>query len=128
MRTTFTAFALALLLAVPAIVIADETPTTADTLEKPSTAWQQINADARKSPRPQQRAKLNELSTYAAEDDRRVTDLKRDIAFKLEQIAARRAHITGGGITENLPRALPDGLGAEVNLDAIDPPGVFRWL
>ena len=61
MRTTFTAFALALLLAVPAIVIADETPTTADTLEKPSTAWQQINADARKSPRPQQRAKLNEL-------------------------------------------------------------------
>ena len=62
MRTTFTAFALALLLAVPAIVIADETPTTADTLEKPSTAWQQINADARKSPRPQQRAKLKSLS------------------------------------------------------------------
>ncbi|MEO1195303.1 MAG: phosphoribosylformylglycinamidine cyclo-ligase [Pseudomonadota bacterium] len=38
------------------------------------------------------------------------------------------AHITGGGLTENLPRALPDGLGAQVDLGAWDLPGVFGWL
>ena len=38
------------------------------------------------------------------------------------------AHITGGGITENLPRVLPDGLGALVDLDDWDLPPVFRWL
>lgn len=38
------------------------------------------------------------------------------------------AHITGGGITENLPRVLPEGMGATVNLDAWDLPGVFKWL
>ncbi|SDH99677.1 phosphoribosylformylglycinamidine cyclo-ligase [Lutimaribacter saemankumensis] len=38
------------------------------------------------------------------------------------------AHITGGGLTENLPRVLPEGLGAEIDLDAWDLPGVFGWL
>jgi len=38
------------------------------------------------------------------------------------------AHITGGGLTENLPRVLPVGLGATINLDAWALPGVFRWL
>ena len=38
------------------------------------------------------------------------------------------AHITGGGLTENLPRVLPDGLGAMVDLAAWDLPPVFRWL
>ncbi|MEM9852429.1 MAG: phosphoribosylformylglycinamidine cyclo-ligase, partial [Pseudomonadota bacterium] len=38
------------------------------------------------------------------------------------------AHITGGGLTENLPRALPDGLGAEVDLTRWALPGVFSWL
>ena len=38
------------------------------------------------------------------------------------------AHITGGGITENVPRMLPEGLGARINLDAWDLPPVFRWL
>ncbi|PZR00895.1 MAG: phosphoribosylformylglycinamidine cyclo-ligase [Cereibacter sphaeroides] len=38
------------------------------------------------------------------------------------------AHITGGGLTENLPRVLPDGLGATIDLDAWELPGVFRWL
>ncbi|MDQ7070002.1 MAG: phosphoribosylformylglycinamidine cyclo-ligase [Rhodobacterales bacterium] len=38
------------------------------------------------------------------------------------------AHITGGGLTENLPRVLPDDLGADIDLDAWDLPGVFKWL
>ena len=38
------------------------------------------------------------------------------------------AHVTGGGLTENLPRVLPDGLGAEIDLRVWDLPPVFRWL
>lgn len=38
------------------------------------------------------------------------------------------AHITGGGLTENLPRVFPKGLGARVNLGAWALPPVFRWL
>jgi phosphoribosylformylglycinamidine cyclo-ligase len=38
------------------------------------------------------------------------------------------AHITGGGITENLPRVLPDDVSACVDLNAIDVPPVFGWL
>ncbi len=38
------------------------------------------------------------------------------------------AHITGGGLTENPPRMLPDGLGAGIDLGAWDLPPVFRWL
>ncbi len=38
------------------------------------------------------------------------------------------AHITGGGLTENLPRVMPEGLAAQVDLSAWDLPPVFRWL
>jgi phosphoribosylformylglycinamidine cyclo-ligase len=38
------------------------------------------------------------------------------------------AHITGGGITDNLPRCLPDGLDAEVDLSTIAVLPVFSWL
>ena len=38
------------------------------------------------------------------------------------------AHITGGGLTENLPRVLPEGLGADIDLDAWELPAVFKWM
>jgi phosphoribosylformylglycinamidine cyclo-ligase len=38
------------------------------------------------------------------------------------------AHITGGGVTENLPRVLPRGLDADVDLSAWALPPVFAWL
>ncbi len=38
------------------------------------------------------------------------------------------AHVTGGGLTENVPRVLPDGLGAEIDLDVWALPPVFDWL
>ena len=38
------------------------------------------------------------------------------------------AHITGGGLTENLPRVLPNDLGADIDLNAWELPGVFKWM
>ena len=38
------------------------------------------------------------------------------------------AHITGGGVVENVPRILPEGLTAEIDVAAWALPPVFRWL
>jgi phosphoribosylformylglycinamidine cyclo-ligase len=38
------------------------------------------------------------------------------------------AHITGGGITENLPRILPDGCAARIELHSWQPPAIFVLL
>ncbi len=38
------------------------------------------------------------------------------------------AHITGGGLTENLPRVLPDGTKAIIDLSSWELPPVFKWL
>ncbi len=38
------------------------------------------------------------------------------------------AHITGGGLTENIPRVLTEGLNAQIELDAWELPPLFRWL
>ncbi|MCF6320855.1 MAG: phosphoribosylformylglycinamidine cyclo-ligase [Rhizobiaceae bacterium] len=38
------------------------------------------------------------------------------------------AHITGGGLTENIPRVLPKNLAVEIDLGKIDMPKIFHWL
>jgi phosphoribosylformylglycinamidine cyclo-ligase len=38
------------------------------------------------------------------------------------------AHITGGGLTENIPRVLPETLAAEIELSSFALPPVFGWL
>jgi phosphoribosylformylglycinamidine cyclo-ligase len=38
------------------------------------------------------------------------------------------AHITGGGFTDNIPRVLPQGLGARIDLRAVSVLPVFKWL
>jgi phosphoribosylformylglycinamidine cyclo-ligase len=38
------------------------------------------------------------------------------------------AHITGGGLTENLPRVLPVGINAEIDLASWEFPEIFKWL
>ena len=38
------------------------------------------------------------------------------------------AHITGGGLTENLPRVLPLGTKANIELASWDFPAIFKWL
>jgi len=38
------------------------------------------------------------------------------------------AHITGGGISENIVRVIPDHLGLEIDLSAWEFPTVFKWL
>jgi phosphoribosylformylglycinamidine cyclo-ligase len=38
------------------------------------------------------------------------------------------AHITGGGITENVPRILPHGTAAVIDASSWEVPAVFRWM
>jgi phosphoribosylformylglycinamidine cyclo-ligase len=54
----------------------------------------------------------------------------RSVLEALRRCAAIKAlaHITGGGLVENLPRVLPNGLGACLDLSAFAVPAVFKWL
>jgi phosphoribosylformylglycinamidine cyclo-ligase len=38
------------------------------------------------------------------------------------------AHITGGGITDNLPRVLPQGVAAVIDRTSWEVPAIFAWL
>ena len=38
------------------------------------------------------------------------------------------SHITGGGLTENVPRMLPSHLAAEIDISSWQLPAVFKWL
>jgi phosphoribosylformylglycinamidine cyclo-ligase len=38
------------------------------------------------------------------------------------------AHITGGGLTENLPRVIPENLNAQIDLKSWQFPAIFDWL
>ena len=44
------------------------------------------------------------------------------------EVAHAFAHITGGGLTENLPRILPKGFAAQVELASWEPPPLFAHL
>jgi phosphoribosylformylglycinamidine cyclo-ligase len=45
-----------------------------------------------------------------------------------ERLIKGMAHITGGGITDNLPRILPGGVHAEVDPTRWRVPAIFHWL
>ena len=51
-----------------------------------------------------------------------VLDLLREVAVK------GMAHITGGGLTENVPRVLADNLTARIDRNAWPTPPLFAWL
>jgi phosphoribosylformylglycinamidine cyclo-ligase len=50
------------------------------------------------------------------------------LALQQEVKISAMAHITGGGILENLPRVLPQGMGATIQRDSWALPAVFQWL
>ena len=53
----------------------------------------------------------------------------RAIANLLDAVTVKGlAHITGGGLTENVPRVLPEGTRARIDTQSWAPGGVFDWL
>jgi phosphoribosylformylglycinamidine cyclo-ligase len=49
-------------------------------------------------------------------------------AIRATKAVKALAHITGGGFVDNIPRALPGGLAAALDLDRVPVPAVFKWL
>ena len=50
------------------------------------------------------------------------------VALARDGLVHAAAHVTGGGLPENVPRALPDGIGAEIRLGAWPVPPVFELV
>ncbi|MFD2640093.1 phosphoribosylformylglycinamidine cyclo-ligase [Piscibacillus salipiscarius] len=50
------------------------------------------------------------------------------LKVKQADLLKSAAHITGGGFYENIPRMLPKGLGANINLSAFPRPSIFDFL
>ena len=48
--------------------------------------------------------------------------------YKVKKVVTGMAHITGGGLADNLARALHDGVDAKIDLGAWAVPPVFKWL
>src|SRR5207248_8340028 len=56
------------------------------------------------------------------------TRLYLDDVLRLRPRALAFAHVTGGGIEDNLARVVPDGLRAQIDWRAWERPPVFEWL
>tara|TARA_R110000868_G_scaffold1844_20_gene14731 strand:- start:15077 stop:16195 length:1119 start_codon:yes stop_codon:yes gene_type:complete len=54
--------------------------------------------------------------------------VKSCLALHKTGVAKAFAHITGGGLTENVPRILPDGMAARIDPQTWSLPPVFPWL
>ncbi len=50
------------------------------------------------------------------------------IDLKKKRLLNGLAHITGGGLTENIPRILDNSHGAKINLNALEVPDILKWL
>jgi phosphoribosylformylglycinamidine cyclo-ligase len=48
--------------------------------------------------------------------------------YRVKQVLHALAHITGGGLEENLDRVLPDSLDAEIDAGSWQVPAIFGWL
>lgn len=48
--------------------------------------------------------------------------------YRVKQVVHGIAHITGGGLAENMERILPPGISVDIDSNAWDVPKVFPWL
>jgi len=54
--------------------------------------------------------------------------VKRVIALHEAVVLKGVVHITGGGMTENIPRVIPKGLGVEISRGSWEIPAMYKWL
>ena len=69
-----------------------------------------------------------EREDYDGDDLLAPTRLYLDDVRRLREHAHAFAHVTGGGIEDNLRRVIPDGLELRIDWDAWERPPVFDWL
>ena len=75
-------------------------------------------------------SRVSELKGTVGEELLRVHRSYLQVLRRLQQQTALAfaAHITGGGLTENVPRVLPHKLRARIRLDSWPVPPIFRYL